>query len=595
MTITFKGNHKSLTDFTWEDIPAFAIVTGVNGSGKSQLLKLIEQYYLKNPPGTANTYDPKKSSFSISEQFTPHEVTYQDSEWTLKNTNPVSMYMIQQESSQKLSAIAQSQGSVKVRSYFDGVGQRLASEKNKHRHELQLDDIMGMTPDFYEKREELSNQIAKVFMDYLIKRSSTRDKELVRLQKENKTAIDIPNLNYLVEQKIGIAPWKILDEMLIETELPFEFNDPEQTDLDKSFKLKIFKRGTKNEIEFSDLSSGEQVLISLILLLYNTSDKKYHPKLLLLDEPDAHLHPSMTRQFLKVLYDLFVKKYGIRIIMTTHSPSTVALAPAECLFEMSKNEPRIQQVRAVNRTISLLTDGLVIVGKGAKYIFIEGEEDDKMFYESIHKYFIEKSHLTNSLPFIFLPAGSKTVIYNSVPIMNKEMSKSFYGIIDKDNANPPDESVHVLERYSFENYLLDPLLIYAGLVKNNKHTEFPIENLQVQRGEEWKIREQSQEILQRIADGIHRRVEESQQFKNHCVGCSKEKVKVTFINGCELQYPHWLINQRGKTLMNEIYLPLFQGSIIKREFLLASLRTLDFLCIPSELLKIFNKIDSDAN
>jgi len=44
----------------------------------------------------------------------------------------------------------------------------------------------------------------------------------------------------------------------------------------------------------------------------------YKPKILLLDEPDAHLHPNNQRKLAKKLYDLSVSK-GFQIIMSTHS------------------------------------------------------------------------------------------------------------------------------------------------------------------------------------------------------------------------------------------------------------------------------------
>ena len=35
------GSYKSITQFDWLDIPPFAVVTGPNGYGKTQMLELI--------------------------------------------------------------------------------------------------------------------------------------------------------------------------------------------------------------------------------------------------------------------------------------------------------------------------------------------------------------------------------------------------------------------------------------------------------------------------------------------------------------------------------------------------------------------------
>jgi AAA15 family ATPase/GTPase len=43
------------------------------------------------------------------------------------------------------------------------------------------------------------------------------------------------------------------------------------------------------------------------------------------DEFDAHLNPSIAEKFIEVIQTYFVNK-GVQVIMTTHSPSTVAFA-----------------------------------------------------------------------------------------------------------------------------------------------------------------------------------------------------------------------------------------------------------------------------
>src|SRR5688500_14669074 len=43
MNITYPKPFKSFQRFEWIDVPAFGVVTGPNGTGKSQLLELIER------------------------------------------------------------------------------------------------------------------------------------------------------------------------------------------------------------------------------------------------------------------------------------------------------------------------------------------------------------------------------------------------------------------------------------------------------------------------------------------------------------------------------------------------------------------------
>lgn len=94
-----------------------------------------------------------------------------------------------------------------------------------------------------------------------------------------------------------------------------------------------------------------------------------------MDEPDAHLHPSMTRQFIDILKGVLVDHYKVRVILTTHSPSNVALAPETSLFVMAREQPRIRRATSKAEAIGLLTSGLVIVSPGTRFVLVEDEDD----------------------------------------------------------------------------------------------------------------------------------------------------------------------------------------------------------------------------
>lgn len=69
MNIIFSGKDKGLTDFTWENIPQLAILTGVNGAGKSQLLQLLRNHFSNGVTTATEPYVDKskimKSNFQM--------------------------------------------------------------------------------------------------------------------------------------------------------------------------------------------------------------------------------------------------------------------------------------------------------------------------------------------------------------------------------------------------------------------------------------------------------------------------------------------------------------------------------------------------
>jgi ABC-type cobalamin/Fe3+-siderophores transport system ATPase subunit len=74
-------------------------------------------------------------------------------------------------------------------------------------------------------------------------------------------------------------------------------------------------------VTYRDLSEGEQQLLLVLGLLKFTAEDE---ALFLLDEPDTHLNPAWSTQYLEFL-DRFIqlKKRGetCHIIMTSHDPS----------------------------------------------------------------------------------------------------------------------------------------------------------------------------------------------------------------------------------------------------------------------------------
>ncbi len=82
MELKFDGKYKSITSFHWTDIPDFVVLTGPNGTGKSQLLDLIYNS-LTNIQGTTDKVT------LIGKTFEPEEVTFLKGEWELQNSGHV--------------------------------------------------------------------------------------------------------------------------------------------------------------------------------------------------------------------------------------------------------------------------------------------------------------------------------------------------------------------------------------------------------------------------------------------------------------------------------------------------------------------------
>ncbi|MEW4239768.1 AAA family ATPase [Priestia megaterium] len=98
------------------------------------------------------------------------------------------------------------------------------------------------------------------------------------------------------------------------------------------FQLEIRNLAYNEWIDFKDMSSGEQAMFdrffSLLTLIKDNS-------LVLIDEPETHLHPSWIKQYVFILSELF-SHVKAHIIIATHSPLIAADVPNECIIGLVK-------------------------------------------------------------------------------------------------------------------------------------------------------------------------------------------------------------------------------------------------------------------
>ncbi len=86
-------------------------------------------------------------------------------------------------------------------------------------------------------------------------------------------------------------------------------------------KIRVKLSGVKDAITFSEMSEGEQQLLTIIGLMRFTQQDE---SLFLLDEPDTHLNPAWCLDLLKNLKDHGVDPKRSQILITTHNPLTFA-------------------------------------------------------------------------------------------------------------------------------------------------------------------------------------------------------------------------------------------------------------------------------
>lgn len=97
--------------------------------------------------------------------------------------------------------------------------------------------------------------------------------------------------------------------------------------VDKSDGVYYFEKGS-SELKVSNLATGSK----MFFLLKNLFENGYldHETVLILDEPEAHLHPEWQNIFAEFIVRL-VKLVGVKVLLTTHSPNFMLALEAMAL------------------------------------------------------------------------------------------------------------------------------------------------------------------------------------------------------------------------------------------------------------------------
>jgi ABC-type uncharacterized transport system ATPase component len=500
------NRYVSIPEISGEILPDFVVLTGVNGAGKSQLLKGINDGIIQ-----VEGIERKKISYLQSSDFIMGEVGaqsfaayagYLDQFWNFyqSSINPT-LNILRDEGSEPS---AESKERLRLK----------ADELNKPIHSLDQNDFIENDPDFTQfiryrqniaqilyKPDFIDNPQSRLFQqlfedaDYLlydfnrqklakiltgdynvggvlpVQLTTTiinyatllKENDYARYENEQKGKDRSVLSGEEFEQKYGPKPWELIDQTFVNfssASLRLDFDSDRYDPHSDEFKL-VFEKTLENgdivkDIPVSALSSGEKTLLALICSIYKSKTSKDFPDLLLLDEIDATLHPSMVASFIKLVFDELVEKRGTKVMIVTHSPTTVALSPEESIFVVNadRNNTLIEKYTKLT-AMEILSEGFISVTQDTTrtelqfqvsstdqdLIYVEGPTD-KAYLEEASKRMNEDIFSRISLRFAQGSSGLSG-IWNVVKQMPEGNSltqgKKLILLYDGDQKRPQDK------------------------------------------------------------------------------------------------------------------------------------------------------------
>ena len=137
------------------------------------------------------------------------------------------------------------------------------------------------------------------------------------------------------------------------------------------------------------MSSGHTIVLLTLTNLIETIEEK---TLVLIDEPESHLHPPLLSAFTRALSDLLVNRNAVAII-ATHSPVVLQEVPKSCVWKLERLRNEGKSYRPESETfgenVGILTRevfGLEVTKSGFHSLLAESVRSGKSFGEIMDLY-----------------------------------------------------------------------------------------------------------------------------------------------------------------------------------------------------------------
>lgn len=222
--------------------------------------------------------------------------------------------------------------------------------------------------------------------------------------------------------------------------------------------------GARHSID--QLSSGEQEVLALMFYVRRLSA---HGGLLLVDEPELHLHPTLQQSLFAVMENIAERA---QVWIVTHSPKLVSTAPLGAVLHMSPTDgtDKGQLTKASDeedrgRLMSDLGVHPIDVLQSDSLVVVEGEMDARRLQAALY--------LTLSRAAIYIAGNAAGVEATARTLSASNRAIPWLAVRDRDLL--PDEEVarlvsaipelHVWPTRMLENELLYPSLVSRTLVR----------------------------------------------------------------------------------------------------------------------------------
>jgi predicted ATPase len=287
--------------------------------------------------------------------------------------------------------------------------------------------------------------------------------------------------------------------------------DLKQIDFDERRDLEL--RAPYVEEDFSlDIVSAGSGLNQILQLASVIAWRR--PGIVLVDEPDAHLHTTLQTKLLEFLYELS-SQYGLQIILATHSRDLISQAPLHTIIPIDLSRDRLVPLRSLEHLLleferqgTISNVDLALLYQTKKCLFVEGPIDSRLLPKIADRlgYTVFQGR-KQIVSFEFAGVDNLRIVPRVVELFERMIGAPLTWAVVRDrDANLPRvierykeqaeelgvSHLHIWKTYSIENLLLAPELVTAALHHKGSDVDLEIEG----------VRALLQEAVREIEPGV---------------------------------------------------------------------------------------------
>lgn len=191
-----------------------------------------------------------------------------------------------------------------------------------------------------------------------------------------------------------------------------------------------------NELTTSDFSEGEKKKILLQLILTVLADNN---ALVLLDEPDSHIHVAHKKQIKEM-----IEVSDVETILTTHSPSLMNVYENQLIFlDKGKIEgkEKAEILREISGDMMSISEQQIVLNTNNDILLVEGKLDIKFLKTAIN--IIDDEIYDDLRNLEFVPTGGASGLRLFIDKFKARDNQNIIAILDSDKAGK-DEIKEIL-------------------------------------------------------------------------------------------------------------------------------------------------------